>query len=1590
MKKIFSVILSLTLLCSGFRVYQPVTALAEDNILFDENFENYTENTVLLSHNGTGDEVGDFDSEDGKWSVKRVGDSKGELSVIKADNSLDPDGTRGNILKYVNKHSYWYITAKIANAQNRGKMLIYEYDFYRPDTAELELPSYFDGTTQTHEPSRMAITTPSWGYQLNMGTGVSVSGANKLDKKYEAFMQTLNMNNSGNGGDGGTYGVAEPGKWHSVKVIVDTSETATASRPDTYRMYIDGEPIYGYYCYGANGLADQSKKVYDFSTRFYTSNASGISNYSVNDIKGLHFGYVWHNSSQVPNDWILYLDNMKVYTADKFEITEIGTNKDLVDVENEESLDINFSAPLSEKSRNEIYVADVDGKKIDGAVKSAVLSADNVMSVNFDKSKLASLTSYKLMLTEQFTALDGQALCTYSAQYKHNADMPCADASVNKTGETEIEFKTGIIKQNITGVTFADASYTYDGTEKILEVSGNLPEGVTVSYINNKGTEIGEYEATAILQGEGYHTLTLYATLRISEKVLKDITGVYFDNKTVKFDGTEKVIEVTGAIPDGATVKYTNNKGTEIGEYNATAYISGDDYKPLTLYAKLSIISPFDVERENLFNDNFENYLTDSDLFTEEEFASGAVKTTKDGKYSVYGVESTTGEIKIVSADSVVPGDFKRGNVLKFSNDTVGWAPLFLRANVSSEKGNTRGKILVYEYDVYLDNGQVDSLDRLMLLPSYADNTSMVNTNYKPAKLPIYRASGTAGQIEMGTGIGRCEERATNNKKLDRKYECVASTYNSTISESKSDHTTDAWLKTNNWHRVKCVVDTSKEATATRPDTYRCYIDGNLVYGYYVSGEDTLADRDTKVYDFAPYDYISNEKGISGYQLDNFAGLLMGRVGCNGYNPVMYVDNLNVYTVADKFEVVSKSGINEEINMFTDKITLDFSTPVSEESLEKIAVCDIYEEKIENAILALAVMNDGCSINITLNNKILEEGKSYILKLPEDFCDKFGQGIVTYYAKTRHSDGMPVEDSSVPENGVTLYNFTTKIVDKISATVTPEAITGFDKGDNGKITVKFSEEVVPENGAKLADVFSVTDEEGKIIRGLSVTLSEDKKSVEMDLSGLELGEGTHLITTNKDLLKGVSGKNAYVVIKVDTLDFNASYDEQISAYSEGEERSSVISFTLPFANVSEEIINSFTTLDAENNQINGLEISVSADKKSIILSPENLELGIGTHTIKSTGVIKDKRGRTLNIAIKIEPIAFNAYYENNISDYEAGTKKDIAIKLTQALDSSTVSELNNLFTVTNSYGNEVNGLKVDVSDNFKNITLSFDELYIDGGNYKISSAGNSIKSKHGYILGNPVEINLSTISDKAEIKEDKGVHKSSGTSLDGEFNLSEFINHIDIPKTGVECDKLITLTLSKNLSATSLKYFEKELKLTDDCGNEIETEIETVSAKKFILKPLYNLKKNQTYVVSAPQSVFNANNVLVNLISETADVYPGLYYSFVTKGRDVEVDTEKSQLTFEGISFYNASSFEYSLKLKNSYEKDILVAMAVYGKGMSLSGIMYDEIPAGISEKKLNVSEVSDNEYVRIYLWEKDVNTVFGTMLQKPVEISCK
>ena len=69
--------------------------------------------------------------------------------------------------------------------------------------------------------------------------------------------------------------------------------------------------------------------------------------------------------------------------------------------------------------------------------------------------------------------------------------------------------------RSITGVTFPNKKVLYDGRQHSITVEGNLPAGVSVTYRNHTGTKVGIYQATATLSGDGYQTLTLYATLEI-------------------------------------------------------------------------------------------------------------------------------------------------------------------------------------------------------------------------------------------------------------------------------------------------------------------------------------------------------------------------------------------------------------------------------------------------------------------------------------------------------------------------------------------------------------------------------------------------------------------------------------------------------------------------------------------------------------------------------------------------------------------------------------------------------------------------------------------------------------------------------------------------------------------------------------------------------------------------------------------------------------------------------------------------------------------------------------------------------------------
>ncbi|MEG0982239.1 Ig-like domain-containing protein, partial [Algoriella sp.] len=92
----------------------------------------------------------------------------------------------------------------------------------------------------------------------------------------------------------------------------------------------------------------------------------------------------------------------------------------------------------------------------------------------------------------------------------------------------KIDFKTDsltITKASLSGITFNSSSFVYDGTSKIIEISGNLPKGTSVTYAGNNQTETGVHQVIATIDGgTNYVDQTLNADLTITKASLSGIT----------------------------------------------------------------------------------------------------------------------------------------------------------------------------------------------------------------------------------------------------------------------------------------------------------------------------------------------------------------------------------------------------------------------------------------------------------------------------------------------------------------------------------------------------------------------------------------------------------------------------------------------------------------------------------------------------------------------------------------------------------------------------------------------------------------------------------------------------------------------------------------------------------------------------------------------------------------------------------------------------------------------------------------------------------------------------------------------------------
>ena len=168
-------------------------------------------------------------------------------------------------------------------------------------------------------------------------------------------------------------------------------------------------------------------------------------------------------------------------------------------------------------------------------------------------------------------------------------DPPAADPAPEEPGDEKPSI-------DLSAITFADYTCTYDGKAHSIAISGALPEGVTVGYLGNGVKDAGTYTVSARFYYNGEYLSGMDKTANIIiNRAVYDMYGVSFEGATVIAGGEPYNLYVQGDLPTGVRVLgYEGNGNTAVGEYTVKAKFTWDEknYEPIEdMTATLKVVS---------------------------------------------------------------------------------------------------------------------------------------------------------------------------------------------------------------------------------------------------------------------------------------------------------------------------------------------------------------------------------------------------------------------------------------------------------------------------------------------------------------------------------------------------------------------------------------------------------------------------------------------------------------------------------------------------------------------------------------------------------------------------------------------------------------------------------------------------------------------------------------------------------------------------------------------------------------------------------------------------------------------------------------
>ena len=211
---------------------------------------------------------------------------------------------------------------------------------------------------------------------------------------------------------------------------------------------------------------------------------------------------------------------------------------------------------------------------------------------------------------------------TYTVYYKIVGDANHYDS---EEGQLTVVIGKYII--DLTGYFWHPTSFVYDGKEKAVylvnENGDKLVNGL--KYTGNVATNAGTYiAAVEVADGKNFkfadNDTFVTAFEWTIEKATVDMSGISFKNVAVKYDGLAHSLSISGTLPEGVTVEYSENSFTAPGTYTVTAmFVVSDNYNEIpSMTATLTIIG---------FKNQHEIIDTDNKLIVRVQSENGIVET---------------------------------------------------------------------------------------------------------------------------------------------------------------------------------------------------------------------------------------------------------------------------------------------------------------------------------------------------------------------------------------------------------------------------------------------------------------------------------------------------------------------------------------------------------------------------------------------------------------------------------------------------------------------------------------------------------------------------------------------------------------------------------------------------------------------------------------------------------------------------------------------------------------------------------------------------------------------------------------------------